>query len=491
MTASENQRAPSAEAFKRAVYELAGTRPVDPEDPSYEPVWTIDVFEVERRAAEIDAHDPAAPAPPAGDMRSLLEGVLRQYDRNTCHHEETHRAGFIWTVCDGCGRKWADDQGGFKAYEDPPEIARARDALAGHLAVVAPSPERRGEAKRDTIAFLIADICEKRLEHDAELGICGAGTVGFEAADAILALCAAEPETPALTDDFFDFRPDLKAATPEASLRMILRRYYRPWFSEEEADRLTERYIAALRALPTETPVLTGEKDWRVIEKTWRDAGLPEYFLGNGGTNHGLYAFAAALRALPARQSGLTLRTLHEANIARQAEWCPDQVPDLSFRGNELAGETGEACNVIKKLERERQGWRGSRATLADLAEELADVVICADLCAVTAGIDLDAAVVAKFNATSDKVGISVRLPDALPARQEGWQPIETAPKDGEPVDLWGHWPERDEWKRSANAKWVDGSWVLGVWREHQFMHPPRFTHWMRPAAPAQGGHDV
>ncbi len=73
----------------------------------------------------------------------------------------------------------------------------------------------------------------------------------------------------------------------------------------------------------------------------------------------------------------------------------------------------GEACNVVKKLERERHGWRGSRATLDDLAQELADVVICADLCAVTAGIDLDAAVVAKFNATSRKQGLSTLLPEA------------------------------------------------------------------------------
>jgi NTP pyrophosphatase (non-canonical NTP hydrolase) len=105
-----------------------------------------------------------------------------------------------------------------------------------------------------------------------------------------------------------------------------------------------------------------------------------------------------------------SLKDLHAANIARQAEWCPDQVPDLSFRGNELGGECGEAQNVIKKLERERHGWRGSRATLDDLAQELADVVICADLCAVTAGIDLGAAVVAKFNATSEKVGLKTML---------------------------------------------------------------------------------
>lgn len=105
-----------------------------------------------------------------------------------------------------------------------------------------------------------------------------------------------------------------------------------------------------------------------------------------------------------------TLADLRRCNTERQAAWCPDQVPDLSFRGNELAGEVGEACNVIKKLERERHGWRGSRATGEQLAEELADVVICADLAALTAGVDLMSAVKAKFDATSDKVGLPHRL---------------------------------------------------------------------------------
>ena len=106
----------------------------------------------------------------------------------------------------------------------------------------------------------------------------------------------------------------------------------------------------------------------------------------------------------------VTLAHLRRANLSRQAEWCPDQLPDLSFRGNELGGECGEAQNVIKKLERERLGWAGSRATKAMLAEELADVVICADLCAATADIDLGAAVVAKFNAKSEEIGLSTRL---------------------------------------------------------------------------------
>lgn len=106
------------------------------------------------------------------------------------------------------------------------------------------------------------------------------------------------------------------------------------------------------------------------------------------------------------------LSLLRTANIERQKEWCPDQLPDLSFRGNELAGETGEACNVIKKIERERHGWRGSRANVDQLAEELADVVIVADLIATQCGIDLSKAVIDKFNATSDKNRISVRISD-------------------------------------------------------------------------------
>ncbi len=122
---------------------------------------------------------------------------------------------------------------------------------------------------------------------------------------------------------------------------------------------------------------------------------------------------------VPAPEAGvLTYTTLREANVARQAAWCPDQLPDLSFRGNELGGEVGEALNVIKKLERERHGWRGSRDTVDHLAEELADVVICTDLVAITAGIDLDAAVRSKFNATSEKVGLPHRL--ALSAHGQG-----------------------------------------------------------------------
>lgn len=105
-----------------------------------------------------------------------------------------------------------------------------------------------------------------------------------------------------------------------------------------------------------------------------------------------------------------TLADLRAANEKRQIEWCGDRVNDLSFRAMELGGEVGEALNVAKKLVRERNGWRGSRATTQDLALELADVIICADLVAECEGIDLMAAVREKFNETTDKIGLTTYL---------------------------------------------------------------------------------
>lgn len=169
----------------------------------------------------------------------------------------------------------------------------------------------------------------------------------------------------------------------------------------------------------------------------------------------------------------MNMINLHRANVARQKEWDSSNTKtDLDFWGVELAGEVGEACNIIKKLERERLGMRGSRSTVQDLADELGDVIICCDLIACahqsladpaeqlqwlknkslaslgnemaaasgmvnhiiasrdffqltsmlcilinrtelvarSQKIDLDAAVKAKFNATSEKYGLTVRM---------------------------------------------------------------------------------
>lgn len=111
--------------------------------------------------------------------------------------------------------------------------------------------------------------------------------------------------------------------------------------------------------------------------------------------------------------------SLRSANIARQTEWDEGNQISLSFRGNELAGEVGEACNVIKKLDREQMGIKGSRDTVEHLAQELADVVICADLIASAAGINLEDAIRDKFNATSEKHGFKTRMVSVALSRPE------------------------------------------------------------------------
>lgn len=120
-------------------------------------------------------------------------------------------------------------------------------------------------------------------------------------------------------------------------------------------------------------------------------------------------------------------RTLREANVARNKAWDAGGDISLSFRGNELAGEigealehtikllmlslaTGRACNVMKKIDRERMGLAGGRATKEELADELADAHICVDLIAMHEDIDLNKAVEKKFNQTSEKNGFTIKL---------------------------------------------------------------------------------
>jgi hypothetical protein len=58
-----------------------------------------------------------------------LRAALDHYERNICFHEETYRGGNIWTICDQCGAKWADDEGGFTNFKYPQEISDAFETL--------------------------------------------------------------------------------------------------------------------------------------------------------------------------------------------------------------------------------------------------------------------------------------------------------------------------------------------------------------------------
>lgn len=114
----------------------------------------------------------------------------------------------------------------------------------------------------------------------------------------------------------------------------------------------------------------------------------------------------------------LTFQALRQANVTRCRRWHSGGVRDwsLSDWACAMAGEAGEACNVVKKMNRERDGITGNNKPLddlrRDLAAELADVVIYLDLLAAAEGIDLGAAVIEKFNAVSDRQGYPERLAD-------------------------------------------------------------------------------
>ena len=79
------------------------------------------------------------------------------------------------------------------------------------------------------------------------------------------------------------------------------------------------------------------------------------------------------------------------------------------------AGELGEAANIIKKLNRVRDGIPGNTESAdslrANLADEIADTVIYLDLLAQAAGFDLETIRDAKFEKTSRKIGYAPRKP--------------------------------------------------------------------------------
>jgi NTP pyrophosphatase (non-canonical NTP hydrolase) len=129
--------------------------------------------------------------------------------------------------------------------------------------------------------------------------------------------------------------------------------------------------------------------------------------------------------------SDLTFLELQVANRDRNKHWDPEKKLDLLFFSNELGGEVGEvsdaglkllelmtrlsraagqAQNICKKVRRSSLGLPGSQASVADLMKELADTCIVAALIANVVEEDLGEAVVGKFNATSDKLNLPVRL---------------------------------------------------------------------------------
>ena len=105
--------------------------------------------------------------------------------------------------------------------------------------------------------------------------------------------------------------------------------------------------------------------------------------------------------------------SLREANHARELERDPEGRITAMYRACELGGEIAEFRNCIKhgeKARREELGLPGSRATIRQLADELADVWIACDLLAAHYKISLPEAVERKWNADSRKLKLKTTL---------------------------------------------------------------------------------
>lgn len=106
----------------------------------------------------------------------------------------------------------------------------------------------------------------------------------------------------------------------------------------------------------------------------------------------------------------LTFSRFRDANRARQVEWPGNDQADIPYRTIEVAGECGELCEAMKKYLRSERGIAGSRGTITEVANEMADCVIAIDLLANAMGVDLEDAIRRKFNKTSHKYGLKTTI---------------------------------------------------------------------------------
>jgi len=87
----------------------------------------------------------------------------------------------------------------------------------------------------------------------------------------------------------------------------------------------------------------------------------------------------------------------HDDNLL---DWSPAEW------SNAMAGEAGETCNLTKKMLRDG----ADTIDIEDLGDEIADVVIYADLLATRMGLRLEDCIRRKFNKVSDKKNSSIKL---------------------------------------------------------------------------------
>lgn len=115
---------------------------------------------------------------------------------------------------------------------------------------------------------------------------------------------------------------------------------------------------------------------------------------------------------------GIDLQKFRAQNVDRAITGfnCYRNQP-LTYWTTALAGEVGELCNMIKKIQRVEKGgvdggssYKASQINKKMLQEEIGGIAIYLDLLSSLLEIDLEEAIIETFNKRSDELGFTHRI---------------------------------------------------------------------------------
>lgn len=122
-------------------------------------------------------------------------------------------------------------------------------------------------------------------------------------------------------------------------------------------------------------------------------------------------------------KKSLTLKKLTDVNYKRCRKWHKSEdLSDWSISdwACAMAGEAGEVCNAVKKLNRLRDNLPSKNEpnrqissyeeAKSKIGEEIADTVLYLNLLAIRLGLDFETEIINKFNSVSKKYGFSEKL---------------------------------------------------------------------------------
>ncbi|HHW2860389.1 TPA: hypothetical protein ACUUCQ_005159 [Pseudomonas aeruginosa] len=296
----------------------------------------------------------------------LLRGLVSEVEHKTCCHEETHRGGAIWEICDSCGAKWADDEGGKPEFAWPESVEKAREFLATHPAVEqAGKDERIVKTAPERIYLIVGDECPR----DADFGELSEVTwcedehaAGIEYVRADKARAALAQPSPAQAEQAEAERPEVVAYFdrnyPSTGDAFIWSNYegspYEPVMTVAQHERIVGELrteIAMLRSYESEWELLLNQHEQERDAAQARVAEL-EMLLRKLSTN-GLMQFSTADEEMAVQAA------LGGAPVAQAQH----SVPELDQLYSMLGAES--QVDAAKKIA-ELIGCRMSRSALTE-----------------------------------------------------------------------------------------------------------------------------